>query len=78
MFIVYDSVLFLMCQTPGMGIVDNGTQLFPVCLTRHGAVGTEDEVGCCILKHLIDSLLGFLDTALDVCPRYDSTNKYRP
>ena len=46
-----------------MGIIDNGTQFIPVCLTWHGAVGTKNEVGCSILKHLVDSLLGFLDTA---------------
>ena len=46
-----------------MGIIDHSTQLIPVCLTRHGAVGTKDEVGCSILKHLVDSLLGLLYSA---------------
>ena len=55
--------LFLMCQTPGMGIIDNSTQLIPIGITRHGAVGTKDEVGCSILKHLVDSLLGLLYSA---------------
>ena len=46
-----------------MGKIDHSTQFIPVCLTRHGAVGTKDEVGCSILKHLVDSLLGLLYSA---------------
>ena len=60
-----------------MGIIDHSTQFIPVCLTRHGAVGTKDEVGCCILKHLVDSLLGFLDTAFGNDTQTLETAKYR-
>ncbi len=50
-----------MCLTPSVGIVDDGAQLLPVGSARHGAVGTEDEVGSGILQHLIDGFLGFLN-----------------
>ena len=52
----------LMCLTPSVGVVDDSTQLFPVGLTRHGAVGTKDEIGRCILQHLIDSGLGLFNS----------------
>ena len=48
-----------MCLTPSVGVVDDSTQFFPVGLARHGAVSTKDEVGRCILQHLIDSGLAF-------------------
>ena len=48
-----------MCLTPVMGVVDDSTQLIPVCSAGYGAVGTEDEVGSSILQHLVHSSLGF-------------------
>ena len=48
-----------MCLTPVVGVVDDSTQLIPVCSAGHGAVGTEDEVGSSILQHLVHSSLGF-------------------
>ena len=52
-----------------MGIIDHSTQLLPISVTWHGAVGTKNEVGCSILKHLVDSLLGLIYTAFSARPR---------
>ena len=52
-----------MSLAPGVGVVDNSTQFLPVGIARHGAVGAEDKVGRCILKHLVDSSLSLFNAA---------------
>ena len=60
-----------------MGIVNNGTQLIPISVARHGAISSKDEVRCSTLEHLIDSLLGFLDTTFANDTQALETAKYR-
>ena len=66
-----------MRQTPSVGIVNYSTQFIPISVTWHGAVSSKDEVGRSVLKHLIDSLLGFLDTAFSNNAQTLKTAKYR-